>query len=157
MKKAYLWFLCSNFRYLWTNKYFEIFTWCLWLQYIAKKIEKFEDTKGVIRNPKLKKYRQYNGQKKKVRWTNNNLQNTTLKTIDWTTCTPQKTVGEHKSSFNLAKLCPLFSKKWQICGLCSLTLLSLYQNPWNFHTMFFFPTIHRSRSSKRNFVFGVYF
>ena len=37
--------------------------------------EKFEDTKGVIRIRILKKNRQHNGQKKKDKWTNNDLQN----------------------------------------------------------------------------------
>ena len=42
--------------------------------------EEFEDTKGVIR--KSKKNRQHNGEKKKHKRTNNNLQNTTQKTKD---------------------------------------------------------------------------
>jgi hypothetical protein len=40
-------------------------------------IEEFEDTKGVIRIRKSKKNRQHNGQNKKDKRTNNNLQNTT--------------------------------------------------------------------------------
>ena len=36
--------------------------------------EKFEDTKGVIRSRKSKKDRQYNGQIKKDKRTNNDLQ-----------------------------------------------------------------------------------
>jgi len=35
----------------------------------------FEDIKGVIRIRKMKKYRQHNGQKKKDKTTNNDLQN----------------------------------------------------------------------------------
>ena len=35
--------------------------------------EKFEDTKEVIRNGKLKKVRQYNGQNKENQRTNNDL------------------------------------------------------------------------------------
>ena len=46
--------------------------------------EEFEDIKRVIR-------RQYNDQKKKNKWTNNDLQNTTQKTKDWATRTPLKT------------------------------------------------------------------
>ena len=38
--------------------------------------EEFEDTKGVIRISKSKKNRQHNGQKKKNKRTNNDLQNT---------------------------------------------------------------------------------
>ena len=43
--------------------------------------KKFKDTKGVIRNCKLKN-RQYNGQKKKEKSTNNDLQNTTQKNVN---------------------------------------------------------------------------
>ena len=39
--------------------------------------EEFENTKRVIRIPKPKKNRQYNGQKKKYKRTNNDLQNIT--------------------------------------------------------------------------------
>ena len=41
--------------------------------------EKLNDTKTVIRNRKSKKDRQYNGQTKKDKWTNNQVQNTTQK------------------------------------------------------------------------------
>ena len=37
--------------------------------------EKFEDTKGAIRNRISKKHRQHNGQKKKYKRTNNDQQN----------------------------------------------------------------------------------
>jgi len=40
---------------------------------------KFEDTKGVIRIRILKKNRQHNGQKKKYKRTNNDLQNVHIK------------------------------------------------------------------------------
>jgi hypothetical protein len=43
----------------------------------TKEQEKFEDTKGVIRSLKSKKARQYNGQKKKGRMTNNDVQDIT--------------------------------------------------------------------------------
>jgi len=46
-------------------------------------MRKVEDTKGVIRSRILEKDRQYNGHKKEDKRTNNNLQNTTQKTIDW--------------------------------------------------------------------------
>jgi hypothetical protein len=39
----------------------------------------FEDTKGVIRIRKSKKNRQHNGQKKKYKRTNNDLQNIHIK------------------------------------------------------------------------------
>jgi hypothetical protein len=45
--------------------------------WIITMLEEFEDTKGVIRISKSKKNRQYNGQKKKDRRTNNDLQNIT--------------------------------------------------------------------------------
>ena len=41
--------------------------------------EAFEDTKGVIRIRKSKKDRKHNGQKKKDKRTNNDLQNINLK------------------------------------------------------------------------------
>jgi hypothetical protein len=44
-------------------------------------MRKVEDTNGVIRNCKSKD-RHYNGQKKKDKRTNNNLQKTTQKTKD---------------------------------------------------------------------------
>ena len=44
--------------------------------------EEFEDTKGVIRIRKSKKNKQHNGQKKKDKRTNNDLQNITQKTKD---------------------------------------------------------------------------
>jgi hypothetical protein len=41
--------------------------------------EEFEDTKGAIRNCILKKNRQHNGQKKKYKGTNSDLQNIHIK------------------------------------------------------------------------------
>jgi len=52
--------------------------------------EEFEDTKVVIRIRISKKDRQHNGQKKKYKGTNNNLQNITHKTKDRVTRTPLK-------------------------------------------------------------------
>jgi len=40
--------------------------------------EEFEDTKVLIKIRKLKKNRQHHGQKKKYKWTNNDLQNIKL-------------------------------------------------------------------------------
>jgi hypothetical protein len=42
-------------------------------------LEKLGDTKGVIKIRKSKKDRQHNGQKKKVKMTNNDLQNIHIK------------------------------------------------------------------------------
>ena len=49
------------------------------MQTSNQSVRKIEDAKGVIRSPKLKKVRQYSGQKKKEN-TNNDLQNTKQKT-----------------------------------------------------------------------------
>jgi hypothetical protein len=56
--------------------------------------EEFEDVKEVIRIRVSKKNRQHNGQKKKYKRTNNDLQNTTQKSKDRATRTPLKIVGE---------------------------------------------------------------
>jgi hypothetical protein len=56
--------------------------------------EEFEDTKGVIRIHKSKKNRQHNGQKRKYKRTNNDIQNTTQKTKDRVTRIPLKIRGE---------------------------------------------------------------
>ena len=53
--------------------------------------EKFEDTKREIRIRKLKKDLQHNGQKKKDKMTNNDLQNTSHKNKYQVTRTPLKT------------------------------------------------------------------
>jgi len=52
--------------------------------------EKFDDTKGVIRNRKSKNGRQYNDQKKMDKSTNNDSQNITHKTKDRITRAPLK-------------------------------------------------------------------
>jgi hypothetical protein len=44
--------------------------------------EDFEDTKGVIRIRKCKKNRHHNGQNKKDKWTNNDLQNIHIEKIE---------------------------------------------------------------------------
>jgi hypothetical protein len=49
--------------------------------------EQFEDTKGVIRRHKSKQDRQYNGQIKKNKKTNDDLQNTMQKITGWATRT----------------------------------------------------------------------
>jgi hypothetical protein len=56
-------------------------------------VKVFEDTKGVIRIRKSKKNRQHNGQKKKDKRTNNDLQNIHIKTKDRVRRTPLKTGG----------------------------------------------------------------
>ena len=55
--------------------------------------EEFEDAKGVIRICKSKD-RQHNGQEKKDKRTNNDLQNITYKTKNRVTRTPLKIDGE---------------------------------------------------------------
>jgi hypothetical protein len=54
-------------------------------------MQEFEDTKGVIGIRKSKKNRKHNGQKKRYKRTNNDLQNITHKTKDRVTPTPLKT------------------------------------------------------------------
>ena len=61
-------------------------------------MNKFEDTKGVIRNRKSKKNIQYNDQKKNDKRTNNDIQNTTQKTNDRSTRIPINTGGELRCS-----------------------------------------------------------
>jgi hypothetical protein len=53
----------------------------------------FEDANRVNRSHNLKKDRQYNGQKKKDKRTNNDLQNITQKTKDRATRNTTKTRG----------------------------------------------------------------
>ena len=60
--------------------------------------EEFDDTKGVIRIRISKKNTQHNGQKKKNKMINNNLQNFTQKTKYRVTRTPLKTGGELRCS-----------------------------------------------------------
>jgi len=62
------------------------------IPFIQWMYEEFEDTKGVSRIHKSKD-RQYNGQKKKYKRTNNDLQSITHKTKDRITRTPLKTRG----------------------------------------------------------------
>jgi len=65
----------------------------------------FEDTKGVIISRKSKKDRQYNGQRKKDKRTNNDLQNVTHETKDRATRTPLKTGGELRCSKKVCNSC----------------------------------------------------
>ena len=77
---SYDWHMCSLYTWLHHVKYHA------WLLNCWSKIwslqEEFEDTKGVIRIHKSKKDRQYTDQEKKSKWTNNDLQNITHKTLD---------------------------------------------------------------------------
>jgi hypothetical protein len=69
-------------------------------------MRKVDDTKGVIRIRRSKKDRQYKGQKKNDKRTNNNLQNTTQKTKDWSTRTPQKTGDGLRCCGWISSSCP---------------------------------------------------
>ena len=60
--------------------------------------EELENTKGVIRI-RNSKARQHNGQKKKYKRTNNDLQNTTHKTKDRVQRTQLRTMGELRKDF----------------------------------------------------------
>ena len=77
---------------------FFLFTW------FVLKEEEIEDTIGVIRIRKSED-RQHNGQKKKDKWTNNDLQNITHKTKDPATRTPLKTGGEPRCSGMVSSSC----------------------------------------------------
>ena len=59
----------------------------------------------VIRIYKSKKNRQYNGQKKQDKGTNNDLQNIAQKTKDWATRTPLKIGGELVCSGMVSSSC----------------------------------------------------
>ena len=75
-----------------------------WYRHFTKErwdYEEFEDTKGVIKIRKSKD-RQHNGQLKKEKKTNNDLQNITQKTKDRVTQTPLKTGGELRCSRDVA-------------------------------------------------------
>ena len=61
--------------------------------------------KGVIRIRISKKNRQHNGQKKKYKRTNNDLQNIHIKTKDRITRTPLKTGGELRCSGRVGSSC----------------------------------------------------
>jgi len=59
----------------------------------------------VIRSSKSKKDRQHNGQKKKYKRTNNDIQNITNKTKDRVTRTPLKTGSELRCSGRVISSC----------------------------------------------------
>ena len=72
---------------------------------IVTSTDEFYDTKGIIRICKSKKNRQHNGQKKKDKMTNNDLQNITQKTKDWVTRTPLNTGSELMCSGRVINSC----------------------------------------------------
>ena len=107
---------------------FTICIYCFWnLVCSLLKIfieEEFDDTKGTIRIHISKKNRQHNGQKKKYKRTNNDLQNT-YKTKDRVTRTPLKTGVELRCSWRVSSSCstsgtrrvnldtnPVISREW---------------------------------------------
>ena len=67
--------------------------------------EDFEDTKEVIRIRISKTNGQHNGQKKKDKRTNNDLQNIHIKTKDQVTRTPLKSRDELGCSGNVSSFC----------------------------------------------------
>jgi hypothetical protein len=71
------------------NVYYTVFRLAV-ISSMAREQEEFEDTIWVIRIRKSK-YKQHNGQKKKNKRTNKNLQNTTKKTKDTVKRAPLKT------------------------------------------------------------------
>jgi len=72
---------------------------------IKSVLEEFEDTKEVIRICKTKKNRQYNGQKKKDKGTNNDQQNITHTTRVRVTWTTLKTGDELRYSRKISNFC----------------------------------------------------
>jgi hypothetical protein len=66
---------------------------------------KLKDTKEVISGCKSKNDRQYTGQKKTDKRTNNDLQNITHKTKDRVTRAPLKTGGELRFSRRVSSSC----------------------------------------------------
>jgi hypothetical protein len=72
------------------------------------------ETKGVIRNRNSKNGRQYNGQKKKDKRTNNDSQNITQKTKDRTTRAPLKQT-----------IIKMDQWEWNVCNAL---ILKLYSN-----------------------------
>jgi hypothetical protein len=67
--------------------------------------EEFEDTKGVIRIHTTKKNRQHNGQQKKDKRTNNDLQNIIHKTQDRVPRNSLKPGGELRCSGRVSSSC----------------------------------------------------
>ena len=80
--------------------------------------EEFEDTKWVIRIRKSKKDRQHNGQKKKDKGTNNDLQNITHKSKDLYLSYPfvitmfEETKRANQRPQIEGKTTPLGKRKW---------------------------------------------
>ena len=67
--------------------------------------DKFEDNKGLIRSDKSKKDRQYNGQQKKDKKVDNDLQKTTQKTKVWVTRTSLKSGCELRFFGRVTSFC----------------------------------------------------
>ena len=57
--------------------------------HLFRKLEEFEDTKGIIRIRKSKKNRQHNGQKKRYKGTNNDRVKRTPQTPGVNSCSPE--------------------------------------------------------------------
>jgi hypothetical protein len=77
-----------------------------------------EDTKGVTRLRKSKKDRQHNGQKKKNKTANNDLQNTSQKTKDRVTRILLKTGGERRCFGRVSSSC-------STSGTCRVNLVTI--------------------------------
>jgi hypothetical protein len=91
----------------WFVKESKLTNLCAFAWYTGKHLlhnKKSDDTKGVIRISKSKKDRQHNGQKKKDKWTNNDLQ---------IICMPQSH-GHDKIHFQFCIYAPM----WKILIIC---------------------------------------
>ena len=77
-------------------------------------MKRIENAKAIFRSRKSRKDRQYNGQRKKDKRTENDLQSTIQKTIDQT---PLKPGGEPLCSWRVKSSC-------STCGTCRVTLVT---------------------------------
>ena len=88
-----------------TYKYRNVQDVCVHTSIVTRNVqENFEDTKGVIRSRKLKN-RKYNGQRKKDKKTNNDLQNTALKVMIEQQVTPLNVGGQLGCSGRISSVC----------------------------------------------------
>ena len=109
--------------------------------------EEFEDTKGAIIIRISKKNREHNGQKKKVKRSNNNLQNITHNIKDRVSRSPLKTGGELMCSGRVGSSCstngtrrvnlitnPVICREW---GKDREVFTTSGTYPWSFVTQIF--------------------
>ena len=99
------------------------------MEWQSLEIEQFEDIKAVIRIRKPKKDRQHNGQKKKDKRANNDLQSITHNIKDPVSRIPLKTGGELRCSGRVGSSCStslLNLPKWSLDAYCFSLLSYLF-------------------------------